>query len=232
MALIHCPECDHEISDKATQCPYCGCPREEIEKILKKEEIHLETTIINSENPIKKHSYKKLAFIGIAVILALILIKVIVPRKPVEHKKYEKYENYAGKQYTDLPDTSDAIKLTDDCYVLEIESEGGKETYYYGDDGIIFTVVFEPFSNRDTITKEDIDNELDSLTKVYGKYDEESAIDNSDPDYSYYDDSYIMKNYMWKHVSYGSNGSGVRAYSTKEKGHYNSFGICWYAEDD
>ena len=26
MALIKCPECGKEISDKATSCPNCGCP--------------------------------------------------------------------------------------------------------------------------------------------------------------------------------------------------------------
>lgn len=26
MALIACPECKREISDKATACPHCGCP--------------------------------------------------------------------------------------------------------------------------------------------------------------------------------------------------------------
>lgn len=26
MALIHCPECKKEISDKAVSCPNCGCP--------------------------------------------------------------------------------------------------------------------------------------------------------------------------------------------------------------
>lgn len=25
-ALVHCPECGKEISDKAPTCPYCGCP--------------------------------------------------------------------------------------------------------------------------------------------------------------------------------------------------------------
>jgi len=28
MALINCPECNKEISDKATTCPHCGCPLE------------------------------------------------------------------------------------------------------------------------------------------------------------------------------------------------------------
>lgn len=26
MAMINCPECGKEISDKATVCPNCGCP--------------------------------------------------------------------------------------------------------------------------------------------------------------------------------------------------------------
>ncbi|MFT4005228.1 MAG: zinc ribbon domain-containing protein [Lacrimispora sp.] len=30
MALIKCPECSKEISDKAKSCPNCGCPLEEI----------------------------------------------------------------------------------------------------------------------------------------------------------------------------------------------------------
>ena len=26
MALINCSECGHQVSDKATTCPNCGCP--------------------------------------------------------------------------------------------------------------------------------------------------------------------------------------------------------------
>lgn len=32
MALINCPECNKEISDKASACPNCGCPLSEIVK--------------------------------------------------------------------------------------------------------------------------------------------------------------------------------------------------------
>ncbi len=28
MALIHCPECQRDVSDRASQCPHCGCPIE------------------------------------------------------------------------------------------------------------------------------------------------------------------------------------------------------------
>jgi hypothetical protein len=29
MALIQCPECKREISNKAAACPHCGCPQSE-----------------------------------------------------------------------------------------------------------------------------------------------------------------------------------------------------------
>ena len=30
MALIKCKECGHEVSDRASECPNCGCPIEKI----------------------------------------------------------------------------------------------------------------------------------------------------------------------------------------------------------
>ena len=30
MALIKCKECGHEVSDKASMCPNCGCPIESL----------------------------------------------------------------------------------------------------------------------------------------------------------------------------------------------------------
>lgn len=48
MALIKCPECEKEISDKAVSCPNCGYPikdyvltNPEIEEIMKKERAHM-----------------------------------------------------------------------------------------------------------------------------------------------------------------------------------------------
>ncbi len=33
MALIQCPECKKEISDKTASCPHCGCPKPEPKKV-------------------------------------------------------------------------------------------------------------------------------------------------------------------------------------------------------
>ena len=37
MALIKCPECGKEFSDKAFACPNCGCPISEIRKMAEEE---------------------------------------------------------------------------------------------------------------------------------------------------------------------------------------------------
>ena len=34
MALIKCPECGKEISDKAGACPHCGCPIGNVQYLL------------------------------------------------------------------------------------------------------------------------------------------------------------------------------------------------------
>lgn len=51
MAMIKCPECGHEISDKADKCPNCG-------------------------NPIKKS--KSVAVLGIVIICAIIIAFVLI----------------------------------------------------------------------------------------------------------------------------------------------------------
>ena len=45
MALIKCPECGREISDKAKACPHCGCPIESSSSAVR----------IRLPRPIRKH---------------------------------------------------------------------------------------------------------------------------------------------------------------------------------
>ena len=66
MALIECPECKREISDKATSCPHCGVP--------------IRTTITQSDGQMstiqltkKKYKLQKV-FITIFLILGIIFL--------------------------------------------------------------------------------------------------------------------------------------------------------------
>jgi len=71
--IINCPECNHEVSDKAKMCPNCGCPindeiitEETIDELLKEE-----PTTITIEHTKKK--YKLIQLFGfLSLIVGLV----------------------------------------------------------------------------------------------------------------------------------------------------------------
>lgn len=67
MALINCPECKIEISDKVKACPNCGFPLQEESNEVKQEEL----------NNVKIHK-KKTKKIIFGVILALVAIIITI----------------------------------------------------------------------------------------------------------------------------------------------------------
>lgn len=66
MALIKCPECGHEVSDKATSCPNCGYMLEKQEVENKSEE--------PQKQPKKETDNRKKIAIGIGVIVLVVII--------------------------------------------------------------------------------------------------------------------------------------------------------------
>ncbi len=99
MALIKCPECGKEVSDKAKACPNCGYPVASI-KIKKETPIQAEDSAGNGESleANKKHQTavkkkKSKTIIGlsaaIVVIAAILLVTlVIIPRNNYLNEKY------------------------------------------------------------------------------------------------------------------------------------------------
>lgn len=79
MALINCPECKKEISDNASACIYCGYP---LAEELKKEKVTAtkqRDTLPKKRNAVIEDKQKRLiAFIGIAILLAIIIISIII----------------------------------------------------------------------------------------------------------------------------------------------------------
>lgn len=71
MALINCPECNKEISDKVKACPHCGYPFIENTESATKEPQQVEITSVNLKkmNPYKK---KKIAISLICLVVIFI----------------------------------------------------------------------------------------------------------------------------------------------------------------
>lgn len=74
MALIKCPECGKEISDKAGKCPHCGYPIEEIESTVEKETDKEEVLDNNKETHKKKKTLNKKVIITISAIIGAAVI--------------------------------------------------------------------------------------------------------------------------------------------------------------
>lgn len=72
MALIKCPECGNEISDKATKCPECGCILKEEEHVLKEEEKNLEESV-TKKGVFKNKKVKIVSMIGVVVLVLIIV---------------------------------------------------------------------------------------------------------------------------------------------------------------
>lgn len=91
MALINCPECNKEISDKVKACPHCGFPMDEsIQKV----------EVVKS-----KQIYFILGFILILAISFLIGIKIRNDKLKEEQRKIE--ESYL----TDYKTAYDSLLL-------------------------------------------------------------------------------------------------------------------------
>lgn len=82
MALIKCPECGKEISDRAKVCIHCGAPVQEIKQDISEEEVleeNVESPIVTEEKRVHGGSKKKKGlFIVLGIIGAFILVLVIL----------------------------------------------------------------------------------------------------------------------------------------------------------
>ena len=132
MALIKCPECGKEISDKASSCPNCGCPIE-----IQRSEVSSNI----SDQPItgqsSKKSNKKIIPIVIALLVVAILgivvynVKVVQPRK-LEAQNKATYEEAVALlkrgKYEEANNIFDTIPEYKDVKKLKLEAQN-KATY-------------------------------------------------------------------------------------------------------
>ncbi len=136
MALINCPECGKEISDKSEKCIYCGFPLNN-----SKESETSGNTVQESKQ--KNNKIKIYVLVGILVAFIAVVIGILVAKKIDQDKKEKTYaaavEELDNKQiaaakelfisigdYSDAQDyvellTSKISGVSDDTYYLGIQ---------------------------------------------------------------------------------------------------------------
>jgi len=114
MALINCPECQHEVSDTVKACPHCGY------SIAKEEPTKVEVTSVSfkSKNP------KKLLKVVVAIVALIVVVAVSLSLKAKNDQKIsEENSRLAQEEYVNnlilLMDTSfEAASTSEDVIVL------------------------------------------------------------------------------------------------------------------
>lgn len=132
MALVRCPKCKKEISDKAERCIHCGYPMNEIKKIpsefdgLQKEEFesNISVTDINTEknNNIKRDKKKYKWLIAIAIISCIFLFVVIILFF-TRDKEPPKITNLPQQIEAKVGDKLDVDNLLDKIEIFDNKSE-------------------------------------------------------------------------------------------------------------
>jgi hypothetical protein len=131
MALINCPECNKEISDKVKACPHCGYPFESsVDKNQDLQKVEISAVNIKPTSPEKK----KRLILGliIAVVVLAVGIAAIFVGKTIIYNNY--IENLNTARMSMLNGGSDAenlLNLTAKVWNNSIMEESDPETNKY-----------------------------------------------------------------------------------------------------
>lgn len=213
MALIKCPECGKEISDKAESCPNCGCPvKSENSEIIQKDAIQEEfdnegnvsmDEAIKIEKPEKKPLSKKV-IIGIVVAIVMVIIGTVVYfvttadsrnyKTGQEFYEKGKYEEAISK-FSALGTYKDSKEMVEKCeYALSVDgqflnalSKGLMERWKYSEEDYIeeFGKDFDVMETSEYIEyiKNCINFELDNIAKFQTQTFSDEELGNKASDY-------------------------------------------------
>lgn len=121
MALINCPECNKELSDKVKSCPHCGYPFEnEKDNNENQQTSMVETEIEKLEKPKKP---KKIKMVIILTILLIIILagSILYYTQIIQLNKYERYALNIINKLNDITDKSDELKINNVDFLVPIE---------------------------------------------------------------------------------------------------------------
>ena len=147
MAMIKCPECGQEVSDKAKKCIHCG--KILMEEVIPKKfcsecgkEIDINATecpycgcpLDEDEKEIKQQKNKKIKKIIIPVIIIAVVAIIAVGVINITKSSLNEDEQLAYQNATELQDrmrNPDSFKLYDEFFILKHHDDDGNVDYTY-----------------------------------------------------------------------------------------------------
>ena len=176
MALLKCPECDRQVSDRAQCCPKCGFPVKDI--------IELELKTVQ-EKARTKHK-KKIEILLAAAVLCIVAVRVIiVMRRPDTSGLYNKIawgssKNQIQKEYPNGTDGKGDDKENETYYLYNMKSymDGIKAIVRFSfQDGKLYQITFIPsLQDNSDIVEEEIPGKLEEyLDGLYGDCEKDGA---------------------------------------------------------
>lgn len=130
MALINCPECGKEVSDKAGNCPNCGCPITPVNVEVKQNNV-VEPVTNTGASPKKKVNPILFVIIGVVVVVAII-IAVVVSGNLKKSKTYDEAQSLVEKgKYEQAIEKFESIAGYKDADEMKTKVETYEEAMEY-----------------------------------------------------------------------------------------------------
>lgn len=128
MAMIKCPECQKDISDKAVSCPNCGCPVEYATSDTQTQQP--EHTPNNSKKPLNK-KWLIAGVIAIPIIVLAIIIGIQSSKKVALDNYKKNYDSAVALMFVGATDAEEAGELIHDVWYNTIFEQSDSKTDKY-----------------------------------------------------------------------------------------------------
>ena len=131
MALISCPECTKEISDKVKACPHCGYPL--VEDNIETQKVELTSVNVKIEEGKKKKIVGRL--ISFLIIISMLIGGIWLYNQEKEKKKIEEYTYNVDElikiMHASVSKAEELLNLTYKVWYNTIYEESDSETDKY-----------------------------------------------------------------------------------------------------
>lgn len=128
MAMIKCPECQKDISDKAVSCPNCGCPVEYATSDTQTQQPEL--TPNNNKKPLNK-KWLVAGVIAIPIIVLAIIIGIQSSKKVALDNYKKNYDSAVALMVVGATDAEEAGELIHDVWYNTIFEQSDSKTDKY-----------------------------------------------------------------------------------------------------